>query len=833
VTLFVSCSLPDFTFTPSKAEGPAHCRNFRVDAAESGIDCGGSECPKCGLGQACTQPSDCENGQCVEKLCQAASCANEQKDPGESDLDCGGTQCAPCPDAGVCTRASDCSSKNCSTAGVCVAATCEDDIQNGSEIALDCGGTCPGCPAATPCAEDENCASLECQAGACTAPCSGSLRECDGDPKTACETNTKTDPNHCGGCNQRCQLDHANAACSGGECQIAACKPPWDDCDGKLENGCETNLNEDPQRCGKCEVSCSNLNGTAKCVAGVCDITCNTGASNCDANSPGCESQTQMDVKNCGGCNRTCTARPGYTAFCAAGQCGETLCPDNFGNCNGVQADQCEANLLEDPLNCGGCGSKCVVEHGTAGCENGKCIVLGCDDGFGNCDVGTDGGYATGCETNTRTSLEHCGACKRACAIEHGTSQCEGGTCKVKSCSAPYQDCDGEGLSCSVNTNADDKNCGGCGESGSDCTTLYPNGSGKCTDGSCQLVSCKQNFDSCDNNPASGCETNLLQDEAHCGQCKRACQTTNAESSTCNAGVCAPACNNPAFGACTNPALGCVDSLDTRERCGSCSKTCSGATPFCVNRACADRMPISVKTSATQTSATNAAANMMYTVAGASGQYRLLLLAVATGAPLNRAQLPSAPTLKYGSTTTPFVPLDNNSLMPNGVGPVWVKHFYLLDAALPPQATAASVSLTMNNGTQQDPTLLIANLLEFTGVDQKTPFAQTPVVTSASGSANMCGAPNPKTVEISSALSGAFLYSLSAGEWWHATFADARSTQTLNVTLSADRLRAVGGFQGPVTTTSTSIGWGNSMGQNGVCNNAVHQIVVIRPALTP
>ena len=82
---------------------------------------------------------------------------------------------------------------------------------------------------------------------------------------------------------------------------------------------------------------------------------------------------------------------------------------DGFDDC----ADSCPVDknplqeLATDPDHCGACDRACgEALHGTAGCDNGDCVVAACDDGW----VDVDGAFDGGCE----------------CAA--GDPQCGGGT---------------------------------------------------------------------------------------------------------------------------------------------------------------------------------------------------------------------------------------------------------------------------------------------------------------------------------------------------------------------------------------------------------------------
>lgn len=101
--------------------------------------------------------------------------------------------------------------------------------------------------------------------------------------------------------------------------------------------------------------------------------------------------------------------------------------------------------------------------------------ALTCPDGFGDCD--TD---PTDCETPLDTTTA-CGACDVSCDGSHGSVAC--------------------------------------------------------TDGKCVIDSCAVGYDSCDDDPSTGCETKLDSDKA-CGACTRDCTAAGA---TCDTGMCTAA----------------------------------------------------------------------------------------------------------------------------------------------------------------------------------------------------------------------------------------------------------------------------------------------------
>lgn len=85
------------------------------------------------------------------------------------------------------------------------------------------------------------------------------------------------------------------------------------------------------------------------------------------------------DPLNCGGCGVMCPSFANNTAQCVKGICA-TKCLDGFGDCDGNPLNGCEAHVLDNPLNCGGCGVACDVAAGQP-CIDGKCLMVECDAG--------------------------------------------------------------------------------------------------------------------------------------------------------------------------------------------------------------------------------------------------------------------------------------------------------------------------------------------------------------------------------------------------------------------------------------------------------------------
>ncbi len=77
----------------------------------------------------------------------------------------------------------------------------------------------------------------------------------------------------------------------------------------------------------------------------------------------------RYDPDNCGGCGVVCAAVPQATRVCDELTCSRTACNPGFVDCNGALVDGCEAQLANDPMNCGMCGRSCFGGP----CVSGTC----------------------------------------------------------------------------------------------------------------------------------------------------------------------------------------------------------------------------------------------------------------------------------------------------------------------------------------------------------------------------------------------------------------------------------------------------------------------------
>ncbi|MFO0609192.1 MAG: hypothetical protein U0324_38870 [Polyangiales bacterium] len=465
-----------------------------------------------------------------------------------------------CPAGQVCSGGA-CRASGCAGAGE---TSCDGSCFNLQTDLANCGSCGHACPAGAN-------ASATCAAGVCGLTCNPGFGDCDGSASNGCEAPLSTGAN-CGACGVRCSGDTPTCAMGGGgayACTAAAC-------DGTLCGGACVNTQTDLANCGACGNACpAGPDSTASCEAGRCLLRCTDAAryADCDGNPrTGCEAAIATDAMNCGACGARCADRSNATGVCAGTACGITCAP-GFGNCDGVEANGCEADTRADPTHCGACATACMAPaNATATCAAGACGFT-CNAGSADCDRAA----ANGCEVDTQSDRANCGACGRACAAGE---VCSRGVC-TSTCGAGETNCAG---SC-ANLNTSEANCGACGRA---CANPA-NASASCAAGRCGFT-CTAGFGDCDGNPANGCETSLLGSAASCGRCGNACAVPNAVAG-CDAGRCVVGACNPGFADCDGaPANGCeVDTRSTPASCGACGRTCAppNATAACASGACA------------------------------------------------------------------------------------------------------------------------------------------------------------------------------------------------------------------------------------------------------
>ncbi|MBK9001551.1 MAG: hypothetical protein IPM35_38010 [Myxococcales bacterium] len=337
---------------------------------------------------------------------------------------------------------------------------------------------------------------------------------------------------------------------------------------GLLIGACTLGARDDSELSGG-----SGGNGAAD--AGADATACTATSKDCDGLAAnGCETPIDKDPKNCGACGNACPSDGGKTPTCVDGKCGVSNCAAPLADCDGDGS--CETDTSSSVDHCGFCEYKCALPNAKSVCANG-CQIEECDSGFESCD----GIPSNGCETPLDTDTD-CGFCGTACSLPNATSSCTTGTCTITTCSTGYGDCDKlPETGCESNTQTDPNNCGACG-------TVCSN-TQVCQGGKCVVSSCTAPAADCDNNPAD-CETNTNTSAAHCGFCNNPCTLAHA-TAACSGGKCTVATCATGWGNCDgNDANGCETQLNTTTNCKSCGDKCSGGlnvlTSSCASSGC-------------------------------------------------------------------------------------------------------------------------------------------------------------------------------------------------------------------------------------------------------
>ena len=291
----------------------------------------------------------------------------------------------------------------------------------------------------------------------------------------------------------------------------------------------------------------------------------------------------------------------------------------------------------------------------------------GCGTDHANCDTV----LSNGCEINTKTDSNHCGACGTSCATTNASStSCNGGTC-VPICTGKFLACGNPQNGCAINTASDPLNCGACNSVCSTAAAAHVSANG-CSSSTCKPV-CAALYADCDSIPSNGCELPVGSDKTNCGGCGVVCGTSAHTTATaCTNGACTPTCA-AGWKDCGTAAQGCNVQLGTTSNCLSCGDNCG--TGFCTAGGCSGHLDIAVAGVPTYSAASfNGSAVPMTTknhvLTNASGNNRIVLVGVTAPEPYIATE-----TVKYNGTAMTAGPMaqesENNS---------FAEIFYIMDA---------------------------------------------------------------------------------------------------------------------------------------------------------
>ncbi len=305
-------------------------------------------------------------------------------------------------------------SRRCDTAMHACAECTRDEHCSAGQLCMS-GRCAMGCNATHACPTGQSCC-----AGACV------------DPQTTVE--------HCGACGRRCELANATSTCAAGACAVGACTGSFRDCDAMAANGCETDTQTAVTHCGGCGTACAaRPHTTPSCAMGACRYACEDGYGDCDGNMEnGCETDVRASTDHCGMCGAACRYANALPV-CVLGACVLGGCESGFSNCDGMAANGCETNTNTSNTDCGMCGRLCAPANSTPRCTVGMCTVSACNAGFSDCDRSV----TNGCEVSTATSVASCGMCGRVCAPVNAVATCAAGTCGFSGCNAGFANCNG------------------------------------------------------------------------------------------------------------------------------------------------------------------------------------------------------------------------------------------------------------------------------------------------------------------------------------------------------------------------------------------------------
>ena len=425
-------------------------------------------------GLVCDDASECsEESGCVQGVCRALGPLCDDHNPCSEDVCSEGLLCSHLPtnEGGRCDDGLLCTVDDACVEGACQGKARECD--GGDECTLarcseqDAGCTIVRLDEGHPCRDEDPCTVRD----SCTpgGVCHGEPRDCshvlgpdDRCLDSYCDPDTEPEP---GGCRVRPKVDgtpcddgaycSVEESCQGGECvgQVRHCMPaPCQRAVCDEEHG-ECGLEPDPEQTG---TACASRQ---ICVVG---SVCQPDGS-CAAGHPKSEEQCSLELGNTNDClvgvcvdphgctlseapeGTPCGLPNALEARCHHGTCELERCAEGFGDCRQDDpGDGCETRLSDNPESCGACGQVCEAAHCARSCEQGRCVLLGCEVGYADCD----GLPETGCEVHIGAEANHCGGCNQPCRDEgrfaNADVECVAGDCLFVRCRPGFEDDNGD-----------------------------------------------------------------------------------------------------------------------------------------------------------------------------------------------------------------------------------------------------------------------------------------------------------------------------------------------------------------------------------------------------
>ncbi len=356
---------------------------------EEGKNCCGENCV------VCTGKQECKGGICREE-CPDGAVYRDGSCISQSDACCGAS-CDYCGGLGYCSKKAECV---CKTG----AKRCGSECVNLSTDVEHCGACDNDCAEVMPHAMNHRCISGTCVSNTCKIGYYYQNGECKAYSSTSC-----------GPSGNNCEaIDGVQKAkCVEEECKVSACLAGFH----LVENECV----EDTKEC--CGDLCIECEANEYCVQGACKLDCGDEMIVCDE-----ECVSAKTMTHCGACNVSCEKSKiafAESVSCETGVCQPVKCGDNHhpkgDKCVEDTAQECGAGLVNCPetvsgylkgychygyceatecqkgyrLVSGGCYIDTPMECGDerlnclslsfvadADCENGKCVIKACSEGF-------------------------------------------------------------------------------------------------------------------------------------------------------------------------------------------------------------------------------------------------------------------------------------------------------------------------------------------------------------------------------------------------------------------------------------------------------------------